>query len=257
MSLGVNATSIDSNKSTQSSVAPTTINSNSNSNSNNHNSNENIKWPKAVDSIDEQLIKLAKSAHSASRININFDDINSNNFNYNRIKRNADPDADPDADGDVPSSNSPSSSGSGDDPLGSLFSSSDDSTGSSTSKLSNSTGDGKNGTVKNYTIDWNEVEKHWDATLSEEEVAKKFAEMENGAKNGVRSLLRSLFPRIVAMSSDAKVSGNCSAGILKWIISLRHLKGWAIRSKFMFLILAFFGTFWPTRWTTRQVNQGG
>lgn len=48
---------------------------------------------------------------------------------------------------------------------------------------------------------------------------------------GVRSILRQIFPRIVSMSSDAKVSGNCSAGILKWIISLRHLKGWAIKSK--------------------------
>ena len=48
---------------------------------------------------------------------------------------------------------------------------------------------------------------------------------------GVRAILRQIFPRIVSMSSDAKVSGNCSAGILKWIISLRHLKGWAIKSK--------------------------
>lgn len=50
-------------------------------------------------------------------------------------------------------------------------------------------------------------------------------------QTGVRSLLRTIFPQIVAMSSDAKVSGNCSAGILKWIISLRHLKGWAIKSE--------------------------
>lgn len=85
--------------------------------------------------------------------------------------------------------------------------------------------------AKNFTIDWDEVERRFQATLPEEEVGKKWAEMESGLKNGVRSLLRTIFPQIVAMSSDAKVSGNCSAGILKWIISLRHLKGWAVKSK--------------------------
>lgn len=88
-----------------------------------------------------------------------------------------------------------------------------------------------NATAKNFTIDWNEVDKKWKETISEEEVAKKWGEMEKGLKNGIRSLLRTIFPQVVAMSSDAKVSGNCSAGILKWIISLRHLKGWAIKSK--------------------------
>ena len=88
-----------------------------------------------------------------------------------------------------------------------------------------------NATAKNFTIDWNEVDKAWKKTLPEEEVAKKFADMEKGLKNGVRSLLRTIFPQVVSMSSDAKVSGNCSAGILKWIISLRHLKGWAVKSK--------------------------
>jgi len=89
-----------------------------------------------------------------------------------------------------------------------------------------------NTTAKNFTIDWNEVNKKWHETISEEEVGKKWTDMEKGLKNGVRSLLRTIFPQVVAMSSDAKVSGNCSAGILKWIISLRHLKGWAIKSKF-------------------------
>jgi len=86
-----------------------------------------------------------------------------------------------------------------------------------------------NGTVKNFTIDWNEVDKKWKETISEEEVAKKWTDMEKGLKNGIRSLLRTIFPQVVSMSSDAKVSGNCSAGMLKWIISLRHLKGWAIK----------------------------
>ena len=179
-----------------------------------------IKWPKAIDHIDQQLIQLAQSAHSAS----------SHSHSNSRIRRQADPDSD--SDGELESleaASTPASATSADDTLG------DSSSASSTAPkvATNADGEKKN---KSSKIDWNEVEKHWDATTTEEEVAKKFLDMENGAKDGVRSLLRSLFPRIVAMSSDAKVSGNCSAGILKWIISLRHLKGWAIRSKcFIFI----------------------
>lgn len=173
---------------------------------------QSIKWPKAIDQIDQQLIQLAQSAYSAS----------SNSHINSRSRRDAEPDSD--SDGDLESlevGSTPASATSVDDTM--------TDTSSSTPKVTtNASGETKN---KSSKIDWNEVEKHWQATTSEEEVAKKFLDMENGAKDGVRSLLRSLFPRIVAMSSDAKVSGNCSAGILKWIISLRHLKGWAIRSK--------------------------
>ncbi|KAI1303195.1 Nose resistant to fluoxetine protein 6 [Halotydeus destructor] len=86
-----------------------------------------------------------------------------------------------------------------------------------------------NKTVKNHTIDWDKVEENWRKVLTEDEVKVKWDKMEESTKNGIRSLLRSIFPQIVSMSSDAKVSGNCSAGILKWIISLRHVKGWAIK----------------------------
>lgn len=48
---------------------------------------------------------------------------------------------------------------------------------------------------------------------------------------GIKSLLHSVFPKIVSMASNAKVSNNCSAGILKWIVNIRHMKSWALKSK--------------------------
>ncbi|XP_053208215.1 nose resistant to fluoxetine protein 6-like [Panonychus citri] len=78
-------------------------------------------------------------------------------------------------------------------------------------------------------IDWDEIESTWYEFKDDEEVTKKWNDMENGLKKGVKAVLRSIFPRIVSMSSDTKVSGNCSAGILKWLISLRSLKDWSIK----------------------------
>jgi len=42
-----------------------------------------------------------------------------------------------------------------------------------------------NATVKNFTIDWNEVDKKWKEVISEEEVVKKWTAMETGLKNGI------------------------------------------------------------------------
>ena len=83
--------------------------------------------------------------------------------------------------------------------------------------------------VKARPIDWDEVEENFNRVLSEDEVFQKWDTMEANMKSGIRSLLRTIFPKVVSMSSDAKVSGNCSAGILKWIVSLRHMKAWALK----------------------------
>ena len=36
------------------------------------------------------------------------------------------------------------------------------------------------------------------------------------------------------MSSDTKVSSNCTAGMLKWVLSLRNLKDWSVKSECVF-----------------------
>jgi len=77
----------------------------------------------------------------------------------------------------------------------------------------------------NFTL----VEQLFKETLDEKEVASKWRQMDKTLNEGVRSILKIVFPHIVAMSSDAKVSGNCSGAILKWILNLRNMREWAVK----------------------------
>lgn len=88
-----------------------------------------------------------------------------------------------------------------------------------------------NNTNKLRGVNFTQVNELFEAVLSEEEVAKRWKNMDAQIQDGIRSILKMLFPQIVAMSQDAKVSGECSGGILKWILSLRNLRSWAIKSK--------------------------
>lgn len=79
----------------------------------------------------------------------------------------------------------------------------------------------------NFTL----VEEMFQSVLSDEEVIKKWKNMDSQLQNGIRSILKLIFPQIVSISQDAKVSGDCSGGILKWILSLRNLRNWAVKSE--------------------------
>lgn len=79
----------------------------------------------------------------------------------------------------------------------------------------------------NFTL----VDQIFDSTLSDDEVVKKWKLMDLQLQDGMKAILKMLFPQIVSISQDAKVSGDCSGGILKWILSLRNLRSWAIKSK--------------------------
>jgi len=80
----------------------------------------------------------------------------------------------------------------------------------------------------NFTL----VDELFEASLEEEEVVRRWRNMDSQLQDGMKSILKMIFPQIVAISQDAKVSGDCSGGILKWILSLRNLRSWAIKSKF-------------------------
>ena len=82
----------------------------------------------------------------------------------------------------------------------------------------------------NFTL----VDELFSAPTEQEELVKRWKNMDNQFQEGIRSILKLIFPQIVAISQDAKVSGDCSGGILKWILSLRNLRSWAIKSKFAF-----------------------
>lgn len=93
--------------------------------------------------------------------------------------------------------------------------------------------DGAQAQTKLKPINFTLVDETFDAALSEDEVVKKWKFMDSQLQDGMKSILKMVFPQIVALSQDAKVSGDCSGGILKWILSLRNLRSWAIKSKFV------------------------
>lgn len=73
------------------------------------------------------------------------------------------------------------------------------------------------------------VDEVFEAVLSEAEVVRRWKFMDSQLQDGMKSILKMIFPQIVSISQDAKVSGDCSGGILKWILSLRNLRSWAIK----------------------------
>ena len=79
----------------------------------------------------------------------------------------------------------------------------------------------------NFTL----VNELFETVLDDDEVAARWRKMDSQFQEGIRSILKLVFPQIVAVSQDAKVSGDCSGGILKWILSLRNMRSWALKSK--------------------------
>lgn len=53
-------------------------------------------------------------------------------------------------------------------------------------------------------------------------IGKKF-------KKGIGSLIGTVVPFALNMSQEAKISGNCSGAMLKWVLSMNQLKSWALR----------------------------
>lgn len=98
-----------------------------------------------------------------------------------------------------------------------------------------------NSTMNNQTanklkpVNFTLIDEVFESVLTEDEVVKRWRQMDSQLQDGMKSILKMLFPQIVALSQDAKVSGECSGGILKWILSLRNLRSWAIKSEFRFL----------------------
>lgn len=84
---------------------------------------------------------------------------------------------------------------------------------------------------KPKNVNFTQVDEQFNAVLGHEELLSKWRLMDNQMQEGVRSILKMIFPQIVAISQDAKVSGECSGGILKWILNLRNLRSWAIKSE--------------------------
>lgn len=77
----------------------------------------------------------------------------------------------------------------------------------------------------NYT----RVDELFNAVLQDSEVAQKWRKMDKTLQSGIGHVLKLVFPHIVSMASDAKVSGSCSGAILKWILNLKNMRTWAVQ----------------------------
>lgn len=82
---------------------------------------------------------------------------------------------------------------------------------------------------KTPPVNFTQVNDLFEAAFNETEVIRKWQHMDKQITDAVRSILKAIFPHVVAMSSDAKVSGACSGAILKWILNLRNLRSWAVK----------------------------
>jgi hypothetical protein len=63
----------------------------------------------------------------------------------------------------------------------------------------------------------------------EQESVERWHKMGKKLKKGIGSLIGQIMPHALNMSQEAKISSNCSGGILKWVLSMNQLKGWALR----------------------------
>ncbi|KAG9508916.1 hypothetical protein GZH46_02578 [Fragariocoptes setiger] len=78
----------------------------------------------------------------------------------------------------------------------------------------------------NYTL----VEQEFNYVVpNDDELVRKWKALDATMKSGIQAAVKSLFPRIVSMATDARVSGDCSGAMLKWMISLQSMKSWSIK----------------------------
>lgn len=61
-----------------------------------------------------------------------------------------------------------------------------------------------------------------------------YKEAEKEITDFVNSILRSLLPQIVGGSGGAKLSSRCTGGMMKVFGYIRRMKGWTLKSKFLF-----------------------
>lgn len=63
----------------------------------------------------------------------------------------------------------------------------------------------------------------------EQETAESWLRMSKKLKRGIGSIIGSMVPYALNMSQEAKISGNCSGAMLKWVLGMNQLKAWALR----------------------------
>lgn len=63
----------------------------------------------------------------------------------------------------------------------------------------------------------------------EQETAESWRKLSKKLRKGVGTLIGNIVPYALNMTQEAKISGNCSGAMLKWVLGMNQLKAWAIR----------------------------
>lgn len=66
-------------------------------------------------------------------------------------------------------------------------------------------------------------------TKNEQESADAWHDLQKKTKKGLTKIIGALVPFALNMSSEAKISSNCSGAFLKWILSMNQLKAWSLK----------------------------
>lgn len=68
-----------------------------------------------------------------------------------------------------------------------------------------------------------------EGTRSEPEIVDSWLKMGKRLKKAIGSIIGSIVPHALNMTQEARISNNCSGAMLKWVLSLNHLKSWALK----------------------------
>lgn len=79
-------------------------------------------------------------------------------------------------------------------------------------------------------LDMGQVDKIYnEGHKDEQETADAWRKINKKLKKGIGSIIGNVVPYALNMSTEAKISSNCSGAVLKWVLSMNQLKSWALK----------------------------
>lgn len=80
-------------------------------------------------------------------------------------------------------------------------------------------------------INMTEVDHLYDSEThkDEQQTVEAWHSIEEKLKKGIKNIVGAVVPWALNMTQEAKISGNCSGAMLKWVLGMTHLKAWAIK----------------------------
>lgn len=99
---------------------------------------------------------------------------------------------------------------------------------------------GENGEASNNTESTISVNNsELDIEVYRAKLRNQTKEFENGVKAFIKSTVKKLLPSLMDSSNDSPMTSKCRSSFMKYISGLTSVKVWAMRSKFVSLLLFF------------------